>query len=96
MELVKFVVLLLGLQLASLAVAQSPREHLQQMVEQLQKSPNDNTLRQRIIKLGADIKPAPAIGETAERHLCARPRSVQVGEGIRCSRTPLTRSTSQV
>jgi hypothetical protein len=36
--------------------AQSPREQLQQMVEQLQKTPSDNALRERTIKLGAEIK----------------------------------------
>ncbi len=37
------------------------------MVEQLQKTPNDNALREKIIKLGAEIKPAPAIPEEARR-----------------------------
>ncbi len=53
------------LTLAASAYAQSPREQLQQMVEQLQKTPTDNALRERIIKLGAEIKPAPAIPEEA-------------------------------
>jgi tetratricopeptide (TPR) repeat protein len=35
------------------------------MVEQLQKTPSDNALRERIIKLSAEIKPAPAIPEEA-------------------------------
>ena len=47
------------------AYAQSPRDQLQQMVEQLQKTPGDNALRERIIKLGAGIKPAPALPDTA-------------------------------
>lgn len=50
---------------ATSAYAQSPREQLQQMVEQLQKTPDDNALRERIIKLGAEIKPAPAIPDEA-------------------------------
>jgi hypothetical protein len=59
-----------SLALATLALggivhAQAPREQLQQMVEQLQKTPNDNSLREKIIKLGAEIKPAPAISDTA-------------------------------
>ncbi len=45
--------------------AQSPREELQQMVEQLQKTPNDNALRTQIIKLAQDVKPAPTIPEEA-------------------------------
>ena len=49
------------------AHAQSPREQLSQMVEQLQKTPTDNTLREKIIKLAQDMKPAPAIPEEANR-----------------------------
>jgi len=55
------------LALTASVYAQSPREQLQQMVEQLQKSPGDNALREKIIKLGAEIKPAPAISEEARR-----------------------------
>lgn len=55
------------LALATSAYAQSPREQLLQMVEQLQKTPGDNALREKIIKLGARIKPAPAIPEEANR-----------------------------
>ena len=44
--------------LATSAHAQSPREQLNQMVQQLQKTPNDNALREKIIKLGARIRPA--------------------------------------
>src|SRR5687767_2912453 len=61
------VVFFILLALAASAHAQSAREQLQQMVEQLQKTPNDNALRERIIKLGAEIKPAPAIPEEARR-----------------------------
>ncbi|MBI1912635.1 MAG: hypothetical protein HYS21_11620 [Deltaproteobacteria bacterium] len=56
-----FLVLIAG------AYAQSPREELQQMVEQLQKTPNDNALREKIIKLAITIKPSPAIPEEANR-----------------------------
>src|SRR5258705_10035814 len=55
------------LALAASAYAQSPREQLKQMVEQLQATPGDNALRERIIKLAASIKPAPAIPEEANR-----------------------------
>ena len=47
--------------------AQSPREQLQQMVEQLQKSPSDNALREKIIKLATTLEPAPEIPEEARR-----------------------------
>lgn len=48
-----------------LAQAQSPREQLQQLVAQLQVTPTDSILRARIIKLGAELKPPPAIPEDA-------------------------------
>ena len=55
------------LALAASAYAQSPREQLQQMVEQLQKTPTDNALREKMIKLGAEIKPAPEVPPEAKR-----------------------------
>lgn len=55
------------LMLGSVANAQSTREELQQFVEQLQKSPNDNALREKIIKLAQTLKPVPAIPEEANR-----------------------------
>ena len=51
--------------LATSVYALSPREQLKQMVEQLQKTPADNVLREKIIKLAAGIKPAPTIPEEA-------------------------------
>lgn len=51
--------------LAASAHAQSPREQLKQMVQQLQKTPGDNALREKIIKLGVKIR--PAIPEEANR-----------------------------
>ena len=47
--------------------AQSPREQLQQMVERLQKNSADFALREKIIKLAQELKPAPAVPEEAER-----------------------------
>lgn len=57
-----------SLALATSAYAQSPRGELQQMVEQLQKSPNDNALREKIIGLAQAIKPALAVPDEALRH----------------------------
>jgi tetratricopeptide (TPR) repeat protein len=51
--------------LAASAYGQSPREQLNQMVQQLQKTPTDYALRMRIIKLAAEMRPAPAIPEEA-------------------------------
>ena len=47
--------------------AQSPREQLQQLTIQLQQTPNDNALREKIIKLSTEIKPAPTVPEEARR-----------------------------
>jgi tetratricopeptide (TPR) repeat protein len=49
-------------------VHSNPREQPQQSVAQLQQSPNDNDLREKIIKLVLTIKPAPAIPEDARKH----------------------------
>jgi len=58
----KLLVLFFGvLMLANVANAESPREQLKQMVGQLQQNPDDNALREKIIKLAQKIKPAPAI-----------------------------------
>lgn len=65
-KLIIFVLTFLAL--AANADAQSPREQLQQMVEQLQKAPTDNALREKIIKLAQTIKPAPALPEEALRY----------------------------
>lgn len=54
-----------ALMLANAAYALSPRDDLRQMVEQLQKTPNDNALREKIIKLAPTLKPAPAVPDTA-------------------------------
>jgi tetratricopeptide (TPR) repeat protein len=57
------------LMLATAAYADSPRDQLKQMVEQLQKNPADTALREKIIKLAQEIKPAPAVPEEAERRM---------------------------
>ena len=47
--------------------AQSAREQLNQLVQQLQSRPDDNGLRERIIKLAIAINPPPAIPENARK-----------------------------
>jgi tetratricopeptide (TPR) repeat protein len=49
--------------------AQTPREQLSQLVAQLQKTPSDGVLREKIIELGTEMKPAPAIPEEVERRM---------------------------
>lgn len=51
--------------LTASAYAQSPREQLNQMTQQLQKTPTDDALREKIIKLARTMKPAPALPDTA-------------------------------
>ena len=66
---VKLLALLFGvLMLGTVANAESPREQLNQMVAQLQKSPTDNALREKIIKLAQELKPAPAVPEEAIKY----------------------------
>lgn len=50
------------------AHAQTPQETLKQYVSDLQKSPNDNALREKIIGHVRTMKRAPAIPEEARRH----------------------------
>jgi tetratricopeptide (TPR) repeat protein len=66
----KLLLLLFGslLLMTTAANAESPREQLKQMVEQLQKNPVDNALREKIIRLAQEIKPAPAVPEEAIRY----------------------------
>ncbi len=58
-------VLISGVLLTSTAHAQSPRDQFQQMMEQLQQSPNDTALREKIITLAPTLKPAPALPDAA-------------------------------
>ena len=67
---INVLVLIFGLLLlANIAHAESPREQLKQMVEQLQKTPDDNALREKIIRLAQELKPAPVLTEEVERHM---------------------------
>jgi tetratricopeptide (TPR) repeat protein len=67
----KLLILVFGmLMLTNIGYAESPVEQLlNQMVEQLQKNPTDNALREKIIKLAQTINPAPAVPEEAERRM---------------------------
>jgi hypothetical protein len=55
------------LTLTTSAYAQSTREQLSQLVQQVKATPADSSLRQRVIKLGAEINPPPAIPDEANR-----------------------------
>ncbi|MCR4346173.1 MAG: tetratricopeptide repeat protein [Sulfuricaulis sp.] len=62
-----FILVFTFMALTASAYAQSPREQLKQMVQQLQKAPNDNALREKVIKLAQDVKPALAVPPEARR-----------------------------
>ncbi len=62
------------------APAQDSRVELYQLVMQLQKTPADTALREKIIKLAATMKPAPAIPEESERRMA---RGVAAFEGAK-------------
>lgn len=55
----------LVIMIVSNTLAQSPREQLQQMVEQLRGNPAEQALRERIIRLAQEITPAPAVPDSA-------------------------------
>lgn len=57
------------LALTASAYAQSPREQLNQLVQQLQQTPTDNALREKIIKLALTVKPSPVLPSEAERRM---------------------------
>jgi hypothetical protein len=50
------------------AQSANPQETLNQYISDLQKNPNDNALREKIIRLVQTMKPAPAIPEEARRY----------------------------
>jgi hypothetical protein len=80
-------ILSFGLMLLALfttsAIAESPREQLNQMIRQLQQTPNDNALREKIIKLVQDLKPAPAVPEEARKQFVIGSTLVKQGTSLR-------------
>lgn len=63
-----FSLLLIILIFAALAQAANPQQTLNQYISDLQKNPNDNALREKIIKLVQTMKPAPVVPEDARRY----------------------------
>src|SRR2546427_5191903 len=66
-KLIIFALSLLALAASTFAQEPSPREQLQQLTAQLQQTPNDTALRERIIKLALEITPVPAVPPDAKR-----------------------------
>jgi hypothetical protein len=63
------------------ALGATPREQFAQMLDTLQKTPGDDTLRESIIRLGQELKPAPAIPEEARRALIRGNTAIDDGKG---------------
>lgn len=61
--------LLVGCCVATAQDSSNPREQLKQYVSDLQKSPDDQALREKIIKLVLTLDPKPATTEDAERFM---------------------------
>lgn len=61
----KIIVFLLAI-LAATACAETQGEAFLQMLEQWQKTPNDNALREKIINVAQELNPLPALPEEAE------------------------------
>ncbi len=59
--------LALFLTVAGSVWAATPREQLQELTVQLQQSPADSELRERLIRLAGELKPPPAVPEEANR-----------------------------
>ncbi len=62
--ILQFIIIELPIQ----AQTQNQQETLNQFIEELQKNPNDNALREKIIKFVLIMNPAPPIPEDARRH----------------------------
>jgi hypothetical protein len=64
------------------AYAQTPREQFAQMLDILQKTPKDDALRENIVRLGRDLKPAPAVPEDARRELVRGNTALEEATGL--------------
>jgi hypothetical protein len=64
-----FFMLSIMLVIAHLAAAQNSQETLNQYIADLQKNPDDNALREKVIRLVQEMTPAPVLPEDAQKHL---------------------------
>jgi len=67
--------------LISAAQAQSPQQTLNQYVADLQKSPNDYALREKIIKYVQTMKPKPAVPDEAQKYMDRGLAAIEGGKG---------------
>lgn len=78
-----YLILLIVIVTGSTVIAQdsaSPREQLKQYVADLQKSPDDQTLREKIIKLALTLDPKPATPEDAERFMARGQAALEIAK----------------
>jgi tetratricopeptide (TPR) repeat protein len=59
----------------------NPNETLSQYITDLQKNPNDNALREKIIKLALTLNPSPAVPEEAERFMARGIAAIKGAKG---------------
>lgn len=64
------------------ASAQTPREQFAQMLAVLQKTPNNEGLRENIVRLARQLQPAPAIPEEARRALIRGNTALEDATGL--------------
>jgi hypothetical protein len=64
------------------ASAQTPREQFAKMLDVLQQTPKDDALRESIVRLGQQLKPAPAIPEEARRDLVQGNTALEDATGV--------------
>ena len=84
--------LLVAIAAPAQAQTASPQQTLNQYVSDLQRSPNDTALREKIIALVQTMRPAPAITEEARRHYIVGKTSPTARRSPKISPMPL-RST---
>lgn len=58
----------------------APQGEFNQLITDLQKNPDDSSLREKIIKLVQTMKPAPAMSEEAQKHLGRGQAAVEIAK----------------
>jgi hypothetical protein len=72
--------------------AQTPQQTLTQYLSELQKKPDDNALRERIIRHAQTMRPVPAIPEEARRHYVMAKTLFDGAKKVEDFKTPLRSS----
>lgn len=75
-------IFMLVFSMVSFSYAQTPQETLNQYISDLQKNPNDNLLREKIIKHVQTMEPKPAVPEEAERFMARGSAAIKNAKDI--------------